>query len=413
MIKTYTVPHNLQLDQFFYAYLTALNSMIGDIWKSIQWKEKTIRGKKQKRILPTIPNYAFKKEMRDQYLMDWEYARHWIDSAIKTAFSIINSWKKNYVKGNRKRKKPVVKRCFVRVKQTLMKISGEKLRITIKPREYATIDLSKRYFSIKGRRIGEPILTPTKLHLPIETNHAEQQQEKPAERIGWDSNKLSVDGFSPTHGWIKIDLKPLHTLHTTYDNKMRNINRVYSKNRGKGKKLYQKYGKRCRNRVKNYLHHVAKRITSSHFQQALHGFEKLEKQRMKKGHKHRWNRELNHADWRLLVSLARNRAPVVEVSPFYTSKTCSRCGEVHKALRSEKVFECPFCGLIVDRQLNASINIYLRMRGVSPRREWFDATFIAGGFPLIGVETKIPDELARELYDSMKPQYYVSLPLTT
>ena len=164
--------------------------------------------------------------------------------------------------------------------------------------------------------------------------------------------------------------------------------------------------------MKNYLHQVAKQITSSHFQQALHGFEKLEKQRMKKGHNHRWNRELNQADWRLLVSLVRNRAPVVEVSPFYTSKTCSRCGELHKALRSERVFECPFCGLIIDRQLNASINIYLRMRGVSPRREWFDSVF-AGGFPLIGVETKIPDELARELYDSLKPQYYVSLSLTT
>jgi len=387
--------------------------MIGDVWNQIQWREKTIRGKKQKRLLPTIPSYSFKKKMRDRYLVGWEYAAHWVDSALKTAFSIINSWKKNYVKGNRKRKKPFVKRCFVRVKQTLMKISGEKIRITIKPHEHVNIDLSKRYFPLKGK-IGEPILTPTKLHLPIETSNSEQQRKKrqPAveQLIGWDSNKFSVDGFSPSHGWIKIDLKPLHTLHVTYDNKMRAINQVYSKNRRKGKQLYRKYGKRCRNRVKNYLQHIAKRIAS--FPVAQHGFEKLEKQQMNRKHKKRWNRELNQSHWRKLLSLVRNLAPVAEVSPKYTSKNCSRCGELNKALRSERVFECPFCGLRIDRQLNASINIYLRMRGASPRKEWFDAT-LAGGLPLIEAERSDHDELARGLNDALKPQVYICLPLTT
>jgi len=309
--------------------------MIGAVWNQIQWKEKTIRRKKQKRLLPTIPSYSFKKTMRNQYLTGWEYAAHWVDSALRTAFSIINSWKKNYVRGNRKRKKPVVKRCFVRVKQTLMKISGEKIRITIKPQEHVNIDLSKRYFSLKGK-IGEPTLTRTKIHLPTETKHTEQN--KPAERIGWDSNKFSVDGFSPSHGWIKIDLKPLHTLHTTYDNKMRTINQVYSKNRRRGKQLYRKYGKRCRNRVKNYLQQIARRIAS--FPAAQHGFEKLEKQQMNRKHKKRWNRELNQTDWRKLVSLVRNLAPVAEVSPFYTSKTCSRCGEIQSP-KERKGFRVP------------------------------------------------------------------------
>jgi len=407
VMKTYTLPHNLQLDHFFQAYLTVLNMMIGDIWNQIQWREKVIQGKKQKRLLPTIPRYAFKKKMREQYLEGWDYARHWVDSAIKTAFSIINSWKKNYTRGNRKRKKPVVKRPFVRVKQTLMKINGEKLRITIKPHHYATIDLSKRYFKIKGR-IGEPILTPQKIHIPLETSHT--QQKKPTDKIGWDSNMLSLDGFSPTPGWIKIDLKPLRTLHTTYHKKLRSINRLYSKNRNKGKKLYQKYARRCRNRVKNYLHRLAKHIATSF--PAQHGFEKLEKQNMNRKHKKRWNRELNQADWRLLVSLVRGGAPVVEVSPHYTSKTCSRCGEMNKALRSQRFFRCLYCGLTIDRQLNACINIYHRMRGASPQRQWFDSLF-AGGLPLMGAERRDPDELARGLNDALKPQVYVCLPLTT
>jgi len=88
-----------------------------------------------------------------------------VDSAIKTAFSTINSWKRNYKKGKRKRRKPEVRRPFARVEQTLMKVSGDKLRITIKPHQHITVDLSKRYFPLRGR-VGEPILTPTKSTSP-------------------------------------------------------------------------------------------------------------------------------------------------------------------------------------------------------------------------------------------------------
>lgn len=145
---------------------------------------------------------------------------------------------------------------------------------------------------------------------------------------------------------------------------------------------------------------------------AKHGFERLEKQKMNRSHRRRWNRELNHADWRSLFLLVSNLASVVQVDPRYTSKTCSRCGALHKSLRSERVFKCPICGLNMDRQLNASINIYLRMRGVSPQKERFNAT-IAGGLPLIGAETSDSDELARKRNELTMPQIYVRLPLST
>ncbi len=49
--------------------------------------------------------------------------------------------------------------------------------------------------------------------------------------------------------------------------------------------------------------------------------------------------------------------PVIEVSPRNTSKTCSRCGHVNKKFKDERMFTCPKCGLKLDRDLNASINI--------------------------------------------------------
>ena len=63
----------------------------------------------------------------------------------------------------------------------------------------------------------------------------------------------------------------------------------------------------------------------------------------------------------------------------------------------------------MDRQLNAAIDLYLRMEGVPHRREWWDANVLptlVGGYLLTGAERRGPDELARGLYDAVKPQLY-------
>jgi len=379
--------------------------MLTESWGHIQWKEKPLKKKTQKRLLPTLPTYAFKKVLRTQYLPTWPYAKHWVDSALKTTFAILKSWQKNYLKGNRTRTQPTVKRSFVRVKQTLMKLEGERLRITIKPREFVYIDLSKRYFQLKGK-LGEPILTSTKIHLPFREIDPIPEG---IEQIAWDSNKFSLDGFSPTQGWLKIDLKPLHTLHITYDNKRRHLNRIYARNKRQGQRLYRKYRARERHRVQNYLGHLIKRLTAL---PATHGFEALEPRKMIRAHQRRWNRELQHTDWRKIVRLMQNRAKVIEVPAYYTSKICARCGYLHKDLRGTKIFECRTCGLKIDRQLNACINIYLRMRGFSHDIAWFDRT-VVGGFALIGAETKSSDELVRSLDELMKPQVYICVSMPT
>ena len=43
---------------------------------------------------------------------------------------------------------------------------------------------------------------------------------------------------------------------------------------------------------------------------------------------------------------------------FPSSKTCSRCGHIKVELKlSDRTFVCPVCGLVMDRDLNASINL--------------------------------------------------------
>ena len=57
---------------------------------------------------------------------------------------------------------------------------------------------------------------------------------------------------------------------------------------------------------------------------------------------------------------------VVKVNPAGTSKTCSRCGCVKEALSlAERVFHCNDCGLTIDRDVNAAINI--KGTGLSPQ----------------------------------------------
>jgi len=49
---------------------------------------------------------------------------------------------------------------------------------------------------------------------------------------------------------------------------------------------------------------------------------------------------------------------LIKVDPYNTSKTCSNCGNIKKKLElSEREYCCEECGLTVDRDLNAAINI--------------------------------------------------------
>lgn len=59
--------------------------------------------------------------------------------------------------------------------------------------------------------------------------------------------------------------------------------------------------------------------------------------------------------------------PLSYVDPAYTSKCCSRCGEINNP--QGKVFKCSKCGFVEHRDVNASFNIALRYSGVQFGKE--------------------------------------------
>jgi len=46
-----------------------------------------------------------------------------------------------------------------------------------------------------------------------------------------------------------------------------------------------------------------------------------------------------------------------KINPAYTSQTCSSCNTINKKNRNGEVYNCDVCGLIIDADYNASINI--------------------------------------------------------
>lgn len=82
----------------------------------------------------------------------------------------------------------------------------------------------------------------------------------------------------------------------------------------------------------------------------------------------KYGKQINDAGWGMLASMLCYKAEsagckVVFVDPSGTTKECNRCGTIVPKALWERVHNCPCCGLVLDRDLNASINILNRAVG--------------------------------------------------
>jgi len=97
VLKSYTLEHESgeELLPLLLAYRDAVNRVLEELWGNIEWKKEKVKGKKQWRLLPKykvdVKSKEYKKKLRESLLEDWDYAAHWVDSAIKTAYSILKS----------------------------------------------------------------------------------------------------------------------------------------------------------------------------------------------------------------------------------------------------------------------------------------------------------------------------------
>lgn len=79
-------------------------------------------------------------------------------------------------------------------------------------------------------------------------------------------------------------------------------------------------------------------------------------------HNHCLAKSIHDAAWRQYIASMTYKAEgagrtVIAINPAYTSQGCSRCGYRLRKELSERVHRCSYCGLVIDRDHNATLNI--------------------------------------------------------
>jgi putative transposase len=133
-----------------------------------------------------------------------------------------------------------------------------------------------------------------------------------------------------------------------------------SKNREKAKVALAKAWRRVRRSRDDFVHKTSKILADGGYTMIV--FEKPNINNMVKNHN--LAQAIMDATWGKLrlytaYKVERRGGRVIIVNPNGTSQKCSRCGVVAKDKLdlSVRMFECHSCGLVIDRDQNAALNI--------------------------------------------------------
>jgi len=132
-----------------------------------------------------------------------------------------------------------------------------------------------------------------------------------------------------------------------------------SSNRKKAKKRLAIVHEKVRNTRRDFLHKLSRKLIHSH---SLIALEDLASQEMAEN---AYGKSINDAGWSEFISMLFYKAEgagsrVVLVDPKNTTKECSCCGTLTDKELLERQHNCPSCGLSMNRDHNAAINILNR-----------------------------------------------------
>jgi len=157
-----------------------------------------------------------------------------------------------------------------------------------------------------------------------------------------------------------------------------------SNNRRKAVRKLARIHERVANQRKDYLEKESAKIVSSYQFVAIEDLSVKKMMEPGGARKRGLNRSMADASLGLFLNLIASKAGeagcnVVKVNPRGTTQCCSRCGiRVPKNL-SHRVHSCPECGLVMNRDHNAAINILFRglaLAGREPTELWRDARLV-------------------------------------
>jgi len=240
---------------------------------------------------------------------------------------------------------------------------------------YPQFGFSLEDYSVKAAKIGEIKAT---IHRPLKgkTKTLTLRRHSTGKWYACFSCEVKSEPLPPSEKAVGIDvgLESFATLSTgdkianprffkTDEKALAKAQRKLSKEekgtseRAHRRKAVSHIHERIANRRKDFAHQLSRSIVNDY---GIIVFEKLNSKTMMRNHC--LAKSIADASWQQLVFFAAYKAEcagrsVILVDPRNTSKRCSRCGSLVNKDLSIRIHSCPICGLVLDRDLNASYNI--------------------------------------------------------
>ena len=158
--------------------------------------------------------------------------------------------------------------------------------------------------------------------------------------------------IEPPHFLIKSE-KKLKKAQRDLSRKMKG-----SGKRKKAKKRVAIIHRKIARQRDDFAHKISRQLINEHDLIAL---EDLNIAGMVKNH--HMSKSIVDASWNSIIQYTTYKAEsagavVVLVDPMHTSQKCSKCGNIKDDMKlSDRIYHCGVCGLAMDRDLNAAINI--------------------------------------------------------
>lgn len=300
-------------------------------------------------------------DLRQRYGLHHTYA----NAACEVAFSILK-------KHHKWQRRPYVSRLMLRIDDCrAYRLFHLLLRIPITGGTYTFLqlrggDYQLRLLSDPSVKIGALQIMPDSIDVMI----SREVTAKPTSgKAAYDLNVRNVTGVSTSSDEpVVYDLSAIpdyaKKAGVVLSHFRRNDHRVAGR-------LKRKYGRKLRNKTRAKLDVVSKRIVES--AATNHDAIVLEDLRNIRGShpksKRRESARLRRTihGWPFFIlqraivyKAAWEEIPVEFVSPRNTSKTCSRCGWINRKLRYQREWQCPSCGVVLSRDINAARNLLNR-----------------------------------------------------
>ena len=213
------------------------------------------------------------------------------------------------------------------------------------------------------------------ISISYELDYNPYKMEKTNKKIGidWGIKSFNTDSNGKTFTFKKRKKLVNYKKYKKLYDRLEQLQKIQSKKRLKNNKwfLSKKYEllktkiihiyEKLSNIRRNFLHYVSKYYVKKYDHIAI---EDLKPSNMNKNHKlARMINESMFYTWKMFLkykSTLYNKVLLI-VNPKNTSQTCSSCGTIFKGKNklklSQRIFKCINCGLKINRDHNAAINV--------------------------------------------------------